>query len=162
VPPPNFCAQRLKSLLIVAAKQPGQLAQQHNEGVIYDLQAAQRLCYSLMIYTVHDCIQDGTPAHPLKKQVDTSLNQCLIHKSTKGSTTSILTREGAGVNNIMPIFHFQWDTKTNVSTLQMDNAFFHYLDNNFGPMVHFCTEYKCDIYTFQCHQNYGSAGPIYD
>jgi hypothetical protein len=37
-----------------------------------------------------------------------------------------------------------------------------YLYNNFGPVVHFCTEYKCDIYTFQCHPNHGSAGPIYD
>jgi hypothetical protein len=102
----------------------------------------------MIIDTVHDCIQNGTPAPPPKKQVYTSLNQCLICKSTKGSTTGILTKEVEGVDNIMPIYHIQWDTKTNVSTLQMDNELLHYLYYNFGPMVHFCTEYKHDIYTF--------------
>jgi hypothetical protein len=62
----------------------------------------------------------------------------------------------------MPIYHIQWDTETNVSTLQMDNKLLHYPYNSFGPVVHFCTEYKHDIYTFQCHPNYGSPGPIYD
>jgi hypothetical protein len=94
---------------------------------------------------VHDCIQNGNPAPPPKKQVDPFLNQCCIHKSTKGSTTEILTREAAAVNNIMPIYHIQWDTTTNVSTLQMDNKLLHDLYNNFGPMVYFCTEYKRDI-----------------
>jgi hypothetical protein len=64
--PQNFCAQRPESLLIVAAKQPGRRAQKRHKGVVYELQAAQRLCYSLMINTVHVCIQNGTPA-PLKK-----------------------------------------------------------------------------------------------
>ena len=44
----------------------------------------------------------------------------------------------------------------------MDNELLHYLHNNFGPMVHFRTGYRGDIYTFRCHPNYGSAGPIYD
>ena len=51
---------------IVATKQPGRCAKKRHEGVVYELQAAQRLCYSLMINTVHVCIQNGTPA-PLKK-----------------------------------------------------------------------------------------------
>ena len=80
-----------------------------------------------MINIVHDHIQNGTPAPPPKKQVDPSLDQCLIHVSTKGSTTGILTREAAAVDNIMPIYHIQWDTQTNVSTLQMDNKLLHYL-----------------------------------
>ncbi len=112
---------------------------------------------------MHDCLQNGTAAPPSKKQVDTSLNQCLIHKSTKGSMTGMLTRKAtAGVDNTMPFYHFQWDTKTNVSTSQMDNELLLYLYNNFGTMDHFCTEYKHDIYKFQCHPNYGSAGSIYD
>jgi hypothetical protein len=44
----------------------------------------------------------------------------------------------------------------------MDNKHLHYLYNTFGPVVLFCTEYKRDIYTFRCHPNYDSAGPIYD
>jgi hypothetical protein len=160
--PQNFCAQRPESLLIVAAKQPGRRAQKRHEGVVYELQAAQRLCYSLMINTVHDRIQNGTPAPPLTKPVDSSLSQSCIHESTKGSTTGILTKEPASVDNLTPVYHIQWDTQTDVSTLQMNNQLLHYLYNNFGPMVHFCTEYKRDIYTFRCHPNYGSAGPIYD
>jgi hypothetical protein len=101
--PQNFCAQQPESLLIVAAKQPGRCAQKCHKGVVYKLQAAQRLCYSLMMNTVHDCIQNGTPAPPPEKQVDTSLNQCCIHESTEGSTTGILTKEASGVDNIMPL-----------------------------------------------------------
>jgi hypothetical protein len=85
--------------------------------VVYELQAAQGLCYSLMIHTVHDCIQYGNPVPPPKKQVDPSLNQCCIHKSTTGSTAGILAREAAVVDTLMPIYHIQWDTKTDVSTL---------------------------------------------
>ncbi len=139
--PQNFCAQRPESLLIFAAKQPGWDAQKHHKGVVFKLQAAQRLCCLLMINTVHDLIQNGNPAPPSKKQVDPSLNQCCIQESTKGSTTGILTREAAAVDNLMPIYQIQWDTQTDVSTLQMDNKLLHYLYNNFGPMVHFCTEY---------------------
>jgi hypothetical protein len=55
--PQNFCAQRPESLFIVAAKQPGRGAQKRHIGVVYELQAAQRLCYLLMINTVHNRIQ---------------------------------------------------------------------------------------------------------
>jgi hypothetical protein len=85
--PPKFYAQQPESLLIIAAKQPGQRAKKRNKGVVYALQTAQRLCNSWMINTVHDCIQNGTPVPPPKKQVDAYLNQCLIYKSTKGSKT---------------------------------------------------------------------------
>jgi hypothetical protein len=66
-----------------------------------------------MINTAHDCIQNDTPSPPPKKH---SLNQCLIWESIKGCTTGILTKEAKGVNNVMTIFHIQWDPKTNVST----------------------------------------------
>jgi hypothetical protein len=54
--PQIFYAQRPESLLLVAAKQPGWRAQKRHKGVVYELQAAQRLCYSFMKNTVHDCI----------------------------------------------------------------------------------------------------------
>ncbi len=145
--PQNFCVQRPESLLIVAAKQPGRRAQKCHEGVVYELQAAQRLCYSIMIKnTVHDRIQNGTPAPPLRKSVDPFLNQSFIHESTKGSTTGLLTRKAVTVNNLMPVYHIQWDTQTDLSTLQLDNQLLKHLYNNFGPVVHFCIEYKRDIY----------------
>ena len=44
--PTIFCAQRPKSLLISAAKQPGTCAQKRHRGIDYKLQAAQRLSAS--------------------------------------------------------------------------------------------------------------------
>ena len=97
-------------------QRPGRRAQKRHEGVVYELQAAQRLCYSIMINTVHDRIQNGTPAPPLKEPVDPSLNHSCIHESTRGSTTGILTREAAAVDTIMQVYCLQWDTQTNMST----------------------------------------------
>ena len=91
--PQNFCAQRPESLLIVAAKQPGRRAQKRHKGVVYELQAAQRLCYSLMINTVHDRIQQGHGA-PLPqsslKAASTPIDPH-IYENTKGTTHGILT-----------------------------------------------------------------------
>ncbi len=103
-------------MIIVAAKQPGQRAQKRHKGVVFELQAAQRLCYSLMINTVHNRIHNGTSAPCPTKQVDPFLNPCCIHKSTKGSMTEVLTREMAADDNIMLVYHIQWDIKTDVST----------------------------------------------
>ena len=47
--PMNYCAQRPESLLIPVAKQPGRRAQKRHEGSVYELQAAQRLSYSIII-----------------------------------------------------------------------------------------------------------------
>jgi hypothetical protein len=80
----NFCAQHPESLLIAAAKQTGRPAQKQIEGVVYKLQGAQQLCYSLMINTVHDCIQNGTPAFPSDQQPAILPNQSLFHKTTQG------------------------------------------------------------------------------
>ena len=85
-----------------------------------------------MINTVHGHIKNATPAPPPKQQVDASLNQCLIHESTKGSTTGIRKSETAAIDNIMPIYQIQWDTKTDVITLQMDNNLLRY---RFSPSL---------------------------
>ena len=63
---------------------------------------------------------------------------------------------------MVPHFDIKWNTKTNVSKLQLDNSLLCYLYTQFGHTVNFCTEYKRDIYTFRCHPSYGSAGPIFD
>ena len=72
--PQSFCAQQPELLLILAANHPDRRAQKCHKGVVYEFQAAQRLCYSFMINTVLDCIQNGTPAPPPKNQVNTFLN----------------------------------------------------------------------------------------
>ena len=154
--------QRPESLLIVAAKQPGHRAQKHHEGVVYKLQAAQQLCYSLMINTVHDGIQQchGAPLPQPSLKAASTPTDLHIYENTDGTTHGILT-SSIGDDNV-PHFDIKWNTKTNVSKLQLNNSLLCYLYTQFGHTVNFCTENKWDIYTFQCHPSYGSAGPIFD
>ena len=156
--PQNFCAQRPESLLIVAAKQPCRCVQKRHKGVVYELQATQQLCYSLMINTVHDGIQQchGAPLPQSSFKATSMPTDTHIYENTKGTTHGSI-----GDNNV-PHFDIKWNTKTNVSKLQLDNSLLCYLYTQFGHTVNFCTEYKRDIYTFRCNPSYGSAGPIFD
>lgn len=161
--PQNYCAQRPEALLIVAAKQPGRRAQKRHEGVVYELQAAQRLCYSLMINTVHDRIQQYAPSLNRKPIATSEANlDDTIHESTQGATSGILTKVIDESINLLPVYKIHWKSRTDVKLLRMDIELVNYLCDNFGDTVKFCTEYKRDIYTFRCHPSYGSAGPIYD
>ena len=54
--PMNYCVQRPESLLIPAAKKPGRRAQKMQQGVAYELQAAQRLSYSVIIDTMYSSL----------------------------------------------------------------------------------------------------------
>ena len=160
--PLNFCAQRPESLLIVAAKQPGRRSQKRHKGVSYELQAAQRLCYSMMIDTVNSRIQNGAPSlHRAPTGSETPMDTPL-HESTKGATNAILTCCVAEANNTAPSFEIHWDSKTDVHLMQVDIQLLRYLHTTFGTPVHFCTQYKRDIYTFRCHPSFGSTGPLYD
>ena len=97
---------------------------------------------------------------PRNKLILPSIN-VVFTRAPKDPQLVFLQRKHQALTTLC-LCHIQWDTKTDVSTLQMDNELLHYLYNKFGPMVHFCTEYKHDICTFQCHPNYGSAGTIHD
>ena len=140
--PPNFCAQCPESLLIVASKQPGRRAQKRQEGVVYELQAAQRLCYSLMINTVRDHIQQGhgAPLPQSSLKAASTPTDTHIYENTKGTTHGILT-SSIGDNNV-PNVDIKWNTKTNVSKLQLDNSLLCYLYSQCGHTVNFCTKYK--------------------
>jgi hypothetical protein len=48
--PNGFCVERPESLLIPVAKQPGRRAQKRNQGSSYELQAAQQLSYSMLLF----------------------------------------------------------------------------------------------------------------
>ena len=165
--PLNFCAQRPESLLIQAAKQPGRRAQKRHEGVSYELQAAQRLCYSLMIDTVHSRIQDGAPAgHGATMhttQATLNVDDTPLHEGTKGATNAILTCVKDTHNHLQLKYEVKWDSRTDVKLLKVDIRLLQYLHDTFGPkVVSFCTQYQRHVNTFRCHPCFNSGGPIYD
>ncbi len=58
--PMNYCAQRPESMLIPVAKKPGRRAQKRQQGVAYELQAAQWLSYSVIIDTMYSRLWNNT------------------------------------------------------------------------------------------------------
>jgi hypothetical protein len=150
--PINYCAQRPESLLIPVAKQPGRRAQKRHAGSAYELQAAQRLSYSLMIDEVHSRIW-GIVAEARTPLIDDTT----IFESTGTATNGMLTRNSANVLQV------EWNSKTKLHLLRLPQALMEFMWATFaGPCVRFCTEYVRDIYTFRCHPAYQSDNAIND
>jgi hypothetical protein len=103
--PINYCAQRPESLLIPVAKQ----AQKRHMGLLYELQAAQRLSYSLMIAEVYSRIwgDANTPAN-----FSTFLT-ISIYESTGNAIIGVLFR-----NSAMTL-HVKWETTTNALLMRL-------------------------------------------
>ena len=137
------------------------LSSKRHEGDSYDLHAAQS--YSLMIDRVHSQIQDGAPVDQIGKISATlsnaERNDKPNHESTAGALNAILLVRRTPNDNMQPTFHVKWSTQTNVSSLMtVDIRLMHYLHDQFGPEVTFCTQYKQHIYTFRCHPSFNSGG----
>ena len=155
--PVNYCAQRPESLLIPVAKQPGRRAQKRHAGSTYELQAAQRLSYSLMIDEVHSRIWgapvDTTTSTPTTIAGDDDPH---IFESTGMATFGVLTRDNDNA------LHVHWNTRTNTNLMQLPAPLLEFLWRSFGPCVKLCTEYVRDTCTFRCHPAYQSDNAIND
>lgn len=151
--PINYCAQRPESLLIPAAKHPGRSAQKRHDGSQFELQSAQRLSYTLMINTVHNCIWDtsGSPTLPLR-----SSNILSNLTTTNNATFATLTYEHPSG------YVLKWQTKTNVALMHLSDALLAFLCYRFGSQVRLCTEITHNNNTYRCHPSYQSGGPMYD
>ena len=68
--PMNYCAQRPESLLIPVTKKPGRRAQKRQQGVAYELQAAQRLSSSIIIDTMYCRLWESTESTPTNGHVN--------------------------------------------------------------------------------------------
>ena len=150
----NFCAQRPESLLILAAKKPGRRAQKRHGNSKYELQAAQRLAYSCMIDTVHSRIW--------KKSTITAPATGKIFESTGHASFCTLTRSPSLVMPQNFDHTYKWDTQTDLTSMSLPKELLRFLCNDFGDRVRIATEYRRDVYTFRCHPNFQSDGPIYD
>ena len=153
--PMNFCAQRPESLLIPVAKKPGRRAQKRHEGSSFELQAAQRLSYSLMIDTVYTRIWKPFCHLPLPPS-DTLSDPTIVQQSTGKATFGTVT------SNALTGHHVKWTTSTKVVLMQPPESLLNFLVNSFGSPVQICTEYCREGHTFRCHPAYQSGGAIYD
>jgi hypothetical protein len=153
--PINYCAQRPESLLIPVAKQPGRRAQKRHAGSTYELQAAQRLSYSLMINEVHARIW-GNPPGSSATGNKASGDIVPIFESTGMATFGLLTR------NSDHTFVLKWNTRTNAHLMQLPTPLLEFIWSTFGPCVRLCTEYVRDAFRFRCHPAYQSDNAIND
>jgi hypothetical protein len=139
----NHCTQRPESLLIPVAKKPGQRAQKHQSGSVYELQSAQRLSYSLMINAVYTRIRDTL--HPKVSTINPvpcydTTNKCCTSKSTFATITCDCA-----------IGHrLCWDTQTKVSLMHIPGNVLQYVVHQFGSHVKLCTEIKYKTTTYRC------------
>ena len=153
--PTNFCAQRPESLLIPVAKQPGRRAQKRHEGSSFELQAAQRLSYSLMIDTVHTRIWKPFDHLPMPASGNTS-DTTSVQQGTGKGTFGTVTSDAVTGN------HVTWCTSTKIALMQPADALLNFLVNSFGAPVRICTEYCRGDDTYRCHPAYQSGAAIYD
>jgi hypothetical protein len=135
--PTNFCAQRPESLLIAAAKRPGRRAQKRHTGTMYELQAAQRLSYSLMINTVYSCIHDDSES---KKVIKVHEKEDAIQQGTGAATFGKVNRVGKS-------FEVIWRTSTDVTRMHLPPLLLEYICSQYGDSVNICTDYVRDALT---------------
>ena len=148
----NYCAQRPESLLIPVAKQPGRRAQKRHTGSSYELQAAQRLSYSLMIDEVYSRIWGG-----VENDADaTAVDDHNVFESTGNATFGVVIQDGNMRSSV------RWNTSTDTRLLCLPKSLMVFLGTTFGARVRICTEYKRDQFTFRCHPAYQSDNAIYD
>ena len=151
--PNGFCAERPESLLIPVAKQPGRRAQKRNQGSSYELQAAQRLSYSIMIDTFHKRI--WKPIDPFA-QGGTLTDELSTGDHTGNATFGTVT----GVSSLQD--QVRWDTSTSAYKMNTSKELLMFLCQTFLPPVRICTEFVHNGHTYRCHPNYQSGGPIFD
>ena len=156
--PINYCAQRPESLLKPVAKHTGRRAQKRHEGVSYELQAAQRLSYDVMIKTVYAEIFKDTDTNDtfkigiMKEEMINGEDSC----STGNATFATLTCDfNTG-------YTLCWHTQTSVSNMRIPDPVLQSLLCTFGSKVRFCTELVYKGNTYRCHPSFQSGGPIYD
>ena len=144
--PNGFCAERLESLLIPVAKQPGHRAQKRNQGSSYELQAAQRLTYSIMIDIYYKRLWKPieATAHGATLEDDPSITCDSTGNATFRTVTGVSSRQD----------RVQWDTTTNASKMHTSEELLDFLCQTILPLVRICTEFVRNGHTYQYHPNY--------
>ena len=158
--PMNYCAQRPESLLIPVAKQPGRRAQKRHEGSVYELQAAQRLSYSIIIDAMYSRLWNTDVTG--KKSLKISDKLTVPFKNTGRATFATVAWADTSDATIVPETVITYKATTCSERMGKPKALMTFLLDRFGSPVRFCTEYVHAKHTYRCHPCYQSDGPIYD
>ena len=155
--PINYCAQRPEALLRPVAKDTGRRSQRRHEGVSYELQAAQRLSYNVMINTVYaEIFKEEEVNDSFKIGKEGKMANGSESCSTGNATFATLTCDfNTG-------YTLCWHTQTSVSKMRIPDPVLQMLLCTFGSKVRFCTEIVYKGNTYRCHPSFQSGGPIYD
>ena len=162
----NFCAQHVEGFLKITAKKVGKRAQKRHIGTLFEQQSAKRFADSRMVQQLYSRMErndliPGSP-EPLEEEWededdDIKLRQeedYIISESHGRATFATLTKDENGMK-------LKWHTRSAKNLgIRLDLA--HYLLDNFGDCVTFCTEYVRDDLKFRCHPNFQDGGPMYD
>ena len=160
--PMNYCAQRPESLLIPVAKQPGRRAQKRHEGSVYELQAAQRLSYSIIIDTMYSRLWNTDMTGKLVHNVVSTAVLPVAKKLSGKGTFATVARIDHPNNLWEKQSVIKWHTTTDTERMGKPKALMEFLLLTFGNPVRFCTEYVHAEHIYRCHPCYQSDGPLYD
>ena len=158
--PRNYCAERPESLLINAAKQPGQRAQPRH--ATFEQQSAQRLSASFMIQTMYNKV------FPASKTCvpDSSHNDSNPIEQGTGQATHATLSTTIDPQTNQRFYDLYWHTRCNEEEVKtkyiIKPALLDFMSTQFGYEVNFCTEYRRGGHIFRCHPHYKSDGPMFD
>ena len=158
--PINYCAQRPESLLIQAAKKPGRRAQKRQQGVAYELQAAQRLSYSVIIDTMYSRLWDNIDSASANTTAKEQVNPQT--PNTGRATFATVSRCDHPHIPFRKQIRIQWDTATDTARMDPPFALSKFMLEQFGNPVRFCSEFRIGNNIFRCHPSFQSDGAMYD
>ena len=158
--PMNYCAQRPESLLNPVAKKPGRRAQKRQHGTAYELQAAQRLSYSIIIDTMYsrlwDNIDPASANTTAKEQVNPQT------PNTGRATFATVSRCDHPHIPYSKQIMVKWETETDTARMNPPLALSKFMLEQFGNPVRFCSEFRNGTDIFRCHPSFQSDGAMYD
>ena len=126
-----------------------------------ELQAAQRLAYSIMIDTVYSRLWDSADNHSdinANKAVETDNNS----PSTGRATFATVVRNEHPHVSWSKRVTVKWDTDTDTTKMDPPRALSEFLLMTFGNPVRFCTECRMGKNIFRCHPDFQSDGALFD
>jgi hypothetical protein len=156
----NYCAQRPESLLIPVAKKPGRRAQKRQQGVAYELQAAQRLSYSVIFDIMYSRLWDN----PAPASTNTTANE-QVNPQTPNTGRATFASVACVAHPHIPYskqIRVQWDTETDTARMNPPLALSNFMLKHFGNPVRFCSEIRIGKDIFRCHPSFQSDGAMYD
>ena len=165
---PNFWADRVESLLKDTAKKVGRRSQKRHQGVLFEIQSAQRYTQTCQIDALHQRL--GSPElynndpNPVDsdsaEEEEEDDEEEIIRQGTGNATFGTVVSSMGNTGRLNSVL--SWCTKSDLQSMRLPVELLHYVGTQFGPRVTICTEYTREDNVFRCHPNHMDCGPIFD